>query len=57
MTLDELLALSDDEFRNRTANSAIRRCKADGMRRNAGIVKENLSAGPVAQPAARYSGK
>jgi epoxyqueuosine reductase len=42
MTLDELAALSDDEFRVKTRGSAIRRAKADGLRRNARIVQENI---------------
>ncbi len=43
MTLDELAAISDDEFRAHTRESAIRRCKPEGMRRNAGIVKKNVA--------------
>ncbi|HEX6791235.1 MAG TPA: tRNA epoxyqueuosine(34) reductase QueG [Candidatus Krumholzibacteria bacterium] len=42
MTLDELGAIGAEEFRANTKNSAIRRVKAEGMRRNARIVKENL---------------
>jgi len=37
MTLDELVAISDDEFREKTRGSAIRRAKAAGIRRNARI--------------------
>jgi epoxyqueuosine reductase len=43
MTLDELAAISDEEFREKTRGSAIRRVKADGMRRNARIVQGNIS--------------
>ena len=39
MTLDELAAIGDDEFREKTKGSAIRRAKADGMRRNAGLAR------------------
>ena len=39
MTLDELAAISDDEFREKTRGSAIRRAKAEGMRRNARIAR------------------
>ena len=42
MSLDELIAISDDEFRARTKGSAIRRAKADGLRRNARIVQGNV---------------
>jgi epoxyqueuosine reductase len=35
MTLDELATISDGEFREKTRGSAIRRAKAEGMRRNA----------------------
>ena len=41
MTLDDLAAISDDEFREKTRGSAIRRCKPEGMRRNARVAKEN----------------
>ncbi len=41
-TLEELVNISDDEFREATKNSAIRRCKPEGLRRNAGIVRGNL---------------
>jgi epoxyqueuosine reductase len=44
-TLEELINISDEEFRADTVNSAIRRCKPEGMRRNAGIVRDNLTAG------------
>src|SRR5207344_2139150 len=35
MTLAELMTISDEQFRDKTRGSAIRRAKADGMRRNA----------------------
>lgn len=50
MTLDELLSLSDEEFRASTASSAIRRCKPEGLRRNAAIVKVNLERGWSSSP-------
>ncbi|MDH3217229.1 MAG: tRNA epoxyqueuosine(34) reductase QueG [Candidatus Krumholzibacteria bacterium] len=42
MTLEDLQEVSDVEFLAHTRDSAIRRCKADGIRRNAGIVLQNL---------------
>lgn len=42
MDLRELTEISDDGFLQLTRESAIRRCKADGLRRNAGIVLRNL---------------
>lgn len=42
MTLDQLAVISDEEFREKTKGSAVRRCKAEGMRRNAAIVSENV---------------
>jgi epoxyqueuosine reductase len=42
MPLDELAAISDEEFREKTKVSAIRRAKADGMRRNARLAREAL---------------
>jgi epoxyqueuosine reductase len=42
MTLDELVAIGDAEFIEKTKGSAIRRVKAEGLRRNSRIVKENL---------------
>lgn len=42
-TLDELVAISDEDFRAHTRSSAIRRCKPEGLRRNATIVKGNLT--------------
>jgi epoxyqueuosine reductase len=44
MPLDELETISDGEFHEKTENSAIRRCKAEGMRRNAAVVQRNISA-------------
>jgi hypothetical protein len=52
MTLDRLEAISDEEFRDAARGSAISRCRPEGMRRNAAIVKENLSGGPLRRPAA-----
>jgi epoxyqueuosine reductase len=43
MTLDELASISDTEFREKTRGSAIRRCKPEGMRRNARLLKRNLA--------------
>jgi len=37
MTLEELAGISDDEFREKTRGSAIRRAKVEGIKRNAGI--------------------
>jgi epoxyqueuosine reductase len=37
MTLAELAAIDDEEFREKTKGSAIRRAKAEGMRRNARV--------------------
>lgn len=42
MTLDELATIGDEEFREKTRGSAIRRVKAEGMRRNAGMAKRSL---------------
>lgn len=42
MTLAQLVSISDDDFRTKTKGSAIRRCKPEGMRRNARIVSENI---------------
>lgn len=41
MSLDELATIGDDDFRELTRNSAIRRAKAEGLRRNARIVLAN----------------
>lgn len=40
MSLEELIAISDEEFREKTKGSAIRRAKAEGIRRNARIALE-----------------
>ncbi|HET6348263.1 MAG TPA: tRNA epoxyqueuosine(34) reductase QueG [Candidatus Krumholzibacteria bacterium] len=45
MTLDELAGIGDDEFREMTRGSAIRRVKAEGMRRNARIVRRHSGRG------------
>ncbi len=42
MTLEELVSLSDEAFRDATRDSAVRRCKPEGIRRNAEIVLENV---------------
>ncbi len=44
MPLDELETISDGEFLEKTENSAIRRCRAEGMRRNASVVRRNIEA-------------
>lgn len=44
MTVDELVNISDEEFRDRARHSAIGRCKPAGIRRNALIVRENLKS-------------
>jgi len=44
MTVAELEEISDEDFRRKTEGSAIRRCKAGGMRRNAAIVRRNTGA-------------
>jgi epoxyqueuosine reductase len=43
MPLAELAVIDDDGFRGATAGSAIRRCKPEGMRRNADIVRANVA--------------
>lgn len=50
MTLAQLKKISDGEFRALTRNSAIRRCRAEGLRRNVRIVQDNLTRGPVVSP-------
>jgi epoxyqueuosine reductase len=45
MTLDELSSISDDEFRAQTRGSAIRRAKAENIRRNARLVREQAVKG------------
>jgi epoxyqueuosine reductase len=42
--LEELSRISDEAFRADTTNSSIRRCKPEGMRRNAAIVRNNVEA-------------
>jgi epoxyqueuosine reductase len=42
MSLEELEQIGDEEFRELTKDSAIKRCKSEGMRRNASIVKRNI---------------
>lgn len=44
MPLDELETISDGEFLEKTEGSAIRRCRAEGMRRNASVVRRNIEA-------------
>lgn len=44
MRLTDLVRLSDTDFRKHTGDSALQRCKADGLRRNARIVQRNLVA-------------
>jgi epoxyqueuosine reductase QueG len=39
MSLDELGTISDEEFREKTRGSAIRRAKPEGMRRNAALAQ------------------
>ncbi len=46
MTLEELSTISDEEFREKTRGSAIRRAKAEGMRRNAAIAAGATRAVP-----------
>jgi epoxyqueuosine reductase len=41
MTLEELAVISDEEFSEKTRGSAIRRARAQGMRRNARMAIEN----------------
>lgn len=42
MSLDELIGISDSDYRELTRDSAINRCKAGGLRRNARIARVNL---------------
>jgi len=53
MSLQELAELGDDEFLRLTRGSAIRRCKPEGMRRNARVVLKNLEDGPLTQLAVK----
>lgn len=41
MRIDELIDITDDRFRTSARRTAIRRCKPEGIRRNAGIVAGN----------------
>jgi epoxyqueuosine reductase len=41
MTLEALASISDNEFRERTEGSAVRRAKAEGIRRNARVALDN----------------
>jgi epoxyqueuosine reductase len=45
MKVDDLRVISDDEFRMLARDTAIRRCKPEGMRRNAEIVSKNDPSG------------
>lgn len=42
-SLDALADIDDAEFRELTRNSAIRRCRSEGIRRNAEIVRANVA--------------
>jgi len=44
MTIEELAVISDDDFREKTKGSAIRRAKAEGMRRNATIARKHVTS-------------
>lgn len=44
MSLEALERISDEEFRMSTEDSAIRRCRPGGMRRNAAAVSKNVAA-------------
>lgn len=46
MDLEELTRISDARFWSATENSAIRRCRPEGMRRNARIALDNTSREP-----------
>jgi epoxyqueuosine reductase len=50
MPVAELEQLRDREFTEKTVGSAIRRAKASGIRRNAGIVRENIEAKDRSRP-------
>ena len=45
MPLEQLASISDEDFRELTRNSAMRRAKAEGLRRNARIVLANKRRG------------
>jgi epoxyqueuosine reductase len=53
MSLEELEKIPDEDFKRHTHESALARCKADGMRRNARIVLSNRgsSQSPDSPPA------
>jgi epoxyqueuosine reductase len=52
--LETLATIGEVEFRELTRDSAIRRCRSEGMRRNAEIVRANVSRGmPDAAPGGR----
>jgi epoxyqueuosine reductase len=48
--VEELERISDEEFAESTRNTAIRRCKSDGMRRNAAIVHRNIEVRGRSRP-------
>jgi epoxyqueuosine reductase len=56
-TPGELEKISDERFRELTVDSAIRRCKPEGMRRNAAIVSRNISGRAEAKPQSGADGK
>lgn len=45
MALEDLRIIPDEEFRELSRGTAIARCKSSGIRRNAGIVCENIGRG------------
>jgi epoxyqueuosine reductase len=45
--LDDLIAISDEDFKRLTCESAISRCKPAGLRRNARIVAGNITGDPA----------
>ncbi len=47
--LERLAAIDDETFREHTRRSAIRRCRAEGMRRNARIVARNIAEARAAR--------
>jgi epoxyqueuosine reductase len=51
--VDELATISDDRFDQVTANSAVRRCGPERLRRNAGIVRNNIMKGNLTRPAGK----
>lgn len=46
MTLEELATISDEEFREKTRGSAMRRVKPEGLRRNARLARESMKQLP-----------